>query len=490
MFLYLVRCINSNQKRINEGELRCKELAEYLDKLGTDKIVWISEDATAIVSKVSYDIATNQIVGLAMPLDKKTGCPLTGSFLARTADEIIENMKKNKSTSVYVIMAQPLNELLPPFTLQIFGTTNDFTATDVMNRWEYMTSELAKFNIKVAGFSSDADSKLLSAMCRQVFPILDGHNVTQDTIHIATKGRNRLLKPGIELKMGTHKVTVKHLKMLLKKGPKNEHGLNETDVSPEDRQNFASFEKITSFRALNSLQKYVKESEGTVKYLDLLKDVVSSYMEHELDPSERIFKIWRSTYFIRIWREFIKSSNQHTLANHFITAPSFKAIEINARNMLSLIEKFRTENKPEYFLPTLFHSQTCEKFFRMLRAMGTVNFTKINFSILELLYMIRRTEVQNDILHFKLHQSGVRFPKFEINTAKTKIFELPSNEKIKEVLIKARNAALEDAEMFGMSLDIDSLENYDLSYGSSSYESDLEVCIIFSVQFNIIILGL
>lgn len=38
--------------KILEGELRLKELIEYLDKYELPKFVWISEDATGIVSKV------------------------------------------------------------------------------------------------------------------------------------------------------------------------------------------------------------------------------------------------------------------------------------------------------------------------------------------------------------------------------------------------------------------------------------------------------
>lgn len=64
------------ETRINEGELRCKELLEYLNKMGVEKKVWLSEDATAITPKLTYDSKANQIVGLLLPLNRD-GLPHT-----------------------------------------------------------------------------------------------------------------------------------------------------------------------------------------------------------------------------------------------------------------------------------------------------------------------------------------------------------------------------------------------------------------------------
>lgn len=49
-----------------------------------------------------------------------------------------------KSKLVYVVMAQPLNESIPPFILQIYGTNNKFLAANVVERWNFMKSELEK----------------------------------------------------------------------------------------------------------------------------------------------------------------------------------------------------------------------------------------------------------------------------------------------------------------------------------------------------------
>lgn len=382
MFLFFsVRCIGNTRERIIEGQLRCKGLSSYLDKFGTDKIVWLSEDATAITPKVNYDVVTDTLIGLVAPFNEETGCPISFHFKASTAKDITEHMKKEKATSVYLVMAQPLDEKYPPFVLQLFGWDCSMTARHVTSRWEFTKNELSKYGIGVAGISSDGDPRLLSAMCRNLYFASEFMTV-QDSIHIATKLRNRMLNVE-NLPMGTGKVSVKDLKKLVLKIDKSVHGLCMTDVSPIDRQNFNSFERITADRVLNALKTHVPNSQATVKFLQLSRDVVSSYREFDLQPSDRVERMFQSVFFFRIWREFIRKQPKYTLKDKFITSNAYCCIEVNARNLILLIRKCRESNKPQHFIPTLFQSQTCEKTFRQLRSMGSTNFTQINFSVLE-----------------------------------------------------------------------------------------------------------
>lgn len=108
------------------------------------KNVWLSEDATGILSKVEYDPKTNQMIGLVLPIDFDSGMPIPFSFMARNAEEIDSNMQRTKSCSVYVIMAQPLVENAPPFMLQLFGTDNKFRSRDVLQRWKFTSAELER----------------------------------------------------------------------------------------------------------------------------------------------------------------------------------------------------------------------------------------------------------------------------------------------------------------------------------------------------------
>lgn len=300
------------------------------------------------------------------------------------------------------------------------------------------------------GWSSDGDPKLLSAM---VYGIVHQNNeicCIQDATHVATKLRNRLLNSGVELTIGIKHASVQHLKASIRNVNKSVHGLNEGDASPVDRQNFRSFQKVVDARVVEALQAHVPNSEGTVKYLEICAEVTSSFLEFDLKPTERIFRMYHALYFLRICRNYIKSSRHLTLMKNFISHNAYTRIEMNAKNMLMLMRKFREENAPHLFIITIFDSQTCEKAFRQLRSMGTVDFTRINFTLYDVLHMIGRIEVQNDITYFKLSETGVSFPVSHRRLKKTKIYDLPDEIEIESTLQKAKLAAICDAIKFGI----------------------------------------
>lgn len=140
---FLVGYIGQNKLRIIEGELRIKELNHYLDSLHLEKCVWLSEDASAIVSKVEFDPNSNQMIGIVLPTNPSTGMPIPFTYLATTESEIYKNLKFNKSTNVYVVMAQPISNV-PAFVLQIFGTENKFETKHVLMRWQHTRTEMER----------------------------------------------------------------------------------------------------------------------------------------------------------------------------------------------------------------------------------------------------------------------------------------------------------------------------------------------------------
>lgn len=150
IFLFVfckVSYVQKRKEKIVEGELRCKELSEYLDKIGAPREVWLSEDASGIVSHVAYDQSTNQLVGLVLPLDKN-GMPVPFSFTPNSVDQINDHMKHNeRSTLVYLILAQPMKENTAPFVLQVYGTNNKFKTNDVLQRWQHLNDQLTRLII-------------------------------------------------------------------------------------------------------------------------------------------------------------------------------------------------------------------------------------------------------------------------------------------------------------------------------------------------------
>lgn len=114
--------------------------------MGVELRVWLCEDGTGINAKIEYHPSTNQLVGIVLPIDPNTGMPVQFSFLANTAEDIESHSKKKMSTTVYVVLAQPLKPNVPPFILTVFGTDNKFTSKNVKHRLEHIKQELKKYD--------------------------------------------------------------------------------------------------------------------------------------------------------------------------------------------------------------------------------------------------------------------------------------------------------------------------------------------------------
>lgn len=274
----------------------------------------------------------------------------------------------------------------------------------------------------------------------------------QDVIHIETKMRNRMLKPSVCLPMGTELVSVAHLKVLITTVPKEVHGLVRSDICPEDRQNFRSLEKCFNDRVLNALAAYVAGSESTIMYLKICREIYSAFTETNMKPLDRVKLMWHATYFIRAWRVWILENEAYCLQDNFISSPTYSCIELNAYGLLHLIRKFRASNRLELFITMLFSSQTCEQTFRQLRSMTSIFWTKINFSLLELMHMVGRLELSNEIVYDKL-SSNVNFPRVQNRIDKCIIYDLPTNEELKKALEEAKSSALSDSTRLGMNVD-------------------------------------
>lgn len=318
------------------------------------------------------------------------------------------------------------------------------------------------------GISSDGDSRLLASMKtklkwigskekRDVIAFVKDENfisVTQDAIHLFLKLRSRLLKMSTIYPMGDKQVSLSHLKFLINHFPKDVHGLVMSDVSPEDKQNYSSFEKITDPHVLDCLRQHVIGSEATVIYLQMSRLLCSPFFEKGLTPEERLERAYHGLYFFRGWRAWIQKSDAYNTEQNFITSNAFACMEINAYALVQLIIKLRDQNSPELFLPTLFTSQTCEKTFRTMRSMTTINWTRINFSLLELFHIASRIELINDIAHFRLSAEDVIFPRIQNESETYPTFSLPTDDAIRHILCLAQEKALLDLSKFGIHLEL------------------------------------
>lgn len=197
--------------------------------------------------------------------------------------------------------------------------------------------------------------------------LVHGNIVTQDTLHGCTKSRNRLLKPDIVLPMGRHRVSIQHLRKLLEVESKSVHKLCYTDVFPVDRMNVASFSKIVHENVLKALLDKIPDCEATVQYLRIFRDYRDSFMCLDMEPLKRVLLMYRTVYFLRIWKEFVKGAPTYTLGNNFISSNLYSCVELNAKALIQLIKKFRDENRGMDFLPILFDSECLVNFDRWER---------------------------------------------------------------------------------------------------------------------------
>lgn len=112
----------------------------------------------------------------------------------------------------------------------------------------------------------------------------------QDSVHLVTKWRNRLLSSTADLDFGNYKISISHVEKMIdgEEYTKLDHGLTKSDINPKDRQNYRSCIRLISDDVLNILEKNEK-AYGTVVYLKLLEMIVRSYITTETNINDR----WR-----------------------------------------------------------------------------------------------------------------------------------------------------------------------------------------------------
>lgn len=225
---------------ITEGEIRTLELCEFIRRHNFPKFVWIGEDATKITAKMEYNHQDDEVVGLAKPLHPLTGFPLQKMFPAKSLGTMKQFSDKYPVANyVNAILAKPLVENAPSFTLALFGTNNDFSAKDVTKRVDFITKKLKEEGITVVGTSSDAASAYLKS---QKSRMKLGHNLSlsmspsqfwsecwacdlnidevqtlQDVTHELTKLRNRFYKPSDPLKVGEYLISITDIQVTMTK---------------------------------------------------------------------------------------------------------------------------------------------------------------------------------------------------------------------------------------------------------------------------------
>ncbi|CAF3519857.1 unnamed protein product [Rotaria socialis] len=450
--------------RIKEGEFRFDSLATHMKSIETN-IAFASEDSTVVIKKVCYDSHTNSFVGFVLPLND--GIPATLYYQTDSFQKLREWFSsKDRSNLINIHMVQPISnmQLAPnPFLLSAFGTNNIYETIDIIRRWIWIFEQSILKSVRIVGFSTDGDPKYMRAMRLVIgfFATLpnikldaykDSFRVSipeewnwyflgdnhlflcfQDATHLCTKLRNRLLSRTAHMLIGNRCICIDYLSALIRNTPKLRHGLVKSDIFPQDRQNFSSCVKICSDDVISCLNN-IKDSEGIIMYLRLLRSIMIAYIDKLTTPLDRLYHAWFSVFINRLWYIWIdnmkkidldKSLHELTgiISNQkytkkkqfFITNNAYYCIEINAHQLTYLALLVIEKKLPlEALNIYLFSSQTCEGMFRSARSMSGTFSSIVNFSVQEFLNRTQKLSLLNKIKtesEFGSNNNTIVFPK-------------------------------------------------------------------------------
>lgn len=273
--------------------------------------------------------------------------------------------------------------------------------------------------------------------------LLDDTVFVQDSHHVGTKGRNRMLNSA-DLRIGRFKIYVNHLHQLIKSQTSDKHGLTVSVISPADRQNFESVEKICDARVLELLKEYVKNSDGTVAYLKILKSSLDAYLSINISPLEKVDKIWYSIHM----RANIVDHRSYTLDKNFITTNMYACIELNGHSLISSMLYLRKVGAQQCFFLLLYGSQPCEHTFRLIRSMSSTYSTIVNFSTKGFIEKTQHVQYGQQLMAVDLTEYD--FPdvnaKIKRSLKSSEVLkELPSENDIIEAVETAKARAIRDA---------------------------------------------
>ncbi|KAJ6649437.1 hypothetical protein Bhyg_04672 [Pseudolycoriella hygida] len=466
--------IQSFNAPIIEGKVRSKELGAFLIKRNLPMKVWLSEDSTKNVNKIEYDETTDQLVGLVLPMDSN-GMPIPFSFSSESVFKMQHSLLNYpKAEYAYTVMSRSLNVNSPSFCLSLFGTDNKFNSGQVLKRWAVTESLCEKESISIFGWSSDGDSRCLQAM--RVRSGL-GYHPENDTHHVCSKMKARLYDSTAVIIIGNFIASKNHLKILMDTVSKDKHLLVPSDIRPFDKMNFKPVLKIMNSIVRSHLKASVPASLGTSLYLGLMENVYKSYLDENLVPLERVYCLWYTIFFLRIWRIWLVQHKKYSIQN-FITYNTYACIELNGHSLINIILSLAAAGDDEQFITTLMGSQTCEELFRRLRSLTTMSWTEINFTMLQMLHKIHRIEFIEEAMEDL--NTSYEFPRK--NTKKQKIHQLPSQEEIFEMVTKAKEDALKVTEAIGMKINQQMGKNRKIAQEKTTLSCQLSSIVLKSYE--------
>ncbi|CAF1212167.1 unnamed protein product [Adineta ricciae] len=419
---------------LKECEFRFDMLKDYMQSIKSE-YVFSSEDATGVVSSVSYDAVNDCFIGFTSPLNN--GLPIVDRFKTNNYNELEEWFENiDKSTLVNVHLIEPLLKDVSslvhsrPYILSGYGINNKHSAYDTIRRWIHIYNQCKQQNVNVVGFSTDCDSRYFKAMRLALgffsrapnVDLLTGNNdafvidipsnwkfffmrpqqlflCMQDGPHLVTKIRNRLLSDVATLYINDDHININHLLELIENHPKLDHNLVQSDIIPQDKQNYTSCLKITSNDVLLLLQQ--TNHKATYIYLYLLKLIILAYVKSDTEILTRLYFGWTVAFAYRIWWCSIRLNGNLSQAekeNSFITRAAWLSAEINIHTLTFIIILVHKGRLPPYALNIhLFSNQPCESTFRSARSLSASLSSITTFSVSQFMNKIGKISLLNQM---------------------------------------------------------------------------------------------
>jgi hypothetical protein len=402
------------------------------------KSIIFAEDATRVSDLISYDPVSDEIYGLVAEYDILVGLPRKKFFKASSPSKLMNDLKNFKvAPYIQLIIAKPMILGSQPRVVGIFPTDNAYKSDIVVTRWKNIAQEVKKKGFN-SYFSTDADPRLLNAMkiltkfgksyyiTGLCIPLLLDISVAIKTLsdphHLLNNLKNRINDLTNCLMIGKFYVSMNYLKIMLNHPEisRNDHQLSNEDVgtfdSSKDKMNSNATRKICEPIVIELLKK-IPGSEGTIIYLQMMRDLYDAFIEPTTTDLDRLKKAFKVLCFLRIWRVNVPVGERAS----FITNINWSCIEMNVSFLYQLV----LEGKGN--LIVIWNSQICEEYFRTLRSMGTYGLTQINFSVLEALQKINRVEKIIEIC--TKHKSTFNFPEVEKIRSDLSSLNITSSEK-------------------------------------------------------------
>jgi hypothetical protein len=157
--------LDSIRNRMVEGDFRYNLMSDYLS-LHKTNLIFASEDCTAVVRRIVYNVQLNEFIGFVPHIED--GLPKINTFSTESFTELenwFETLNESHLLNLHMIQPITLNSTsCAPFILSAYGTDNRFTTLDILMRWISIINQCDKNGVKVVGYSTDCDVRYLRCM--------------------------------------------------------------------------------------------------------------------------------------------------------------------------------------------------------------------------------------------------------------------------------------------------------------------------------------